>query len=85
MNSFNKTEAAIFIMFLYVLTFYCLLQWTVGGRTGVFGPNVTSAVELELAHEPDRVQTHFLHMVVTIARDRHKKQQRVHWHIAQVE
>jgi len=33
--------------------YYCLLQWTVCGATGVFGANVTSAVVPEQAHEPD--------------------------------
>jgi len=57
----------------------------VGGRTGVFGAGVTSAVEPEPAHESDHAQTLLLHMVVMIVRDRCKKHQRVHWHIAQVE
>jgi len=55
----------------------CLLQWTVCGRTGGFGANVTSAVVAELGHEPDRAQTLLLPMVVTIVMDRQKKRQTV--------
>jgi len=63
---------------------YRVLQWTVYGRSGVNGGNVTSVAETEQVQEPDRVQTLHRHKVAPIVRGRHRKRQSVFWQIVQV-
>jgi len=61
----------------------CLLQWMVGGRTGINGI-VTSVVVPEPEREHGRAQTHHRHMVVTIVRGRHRRRLLVFCHSVQV-